>query len=422
MERSKIIEVVDMAEIKDSIRKIIGSILCIGLLFSALMAPASADSAANLKVDIIEYDPFPAQIGEYVDVSVKVENIGYGRADAVSVRLEPEYPFSLDSEKNAIKKVGILSPEDAAVKEYRLFVDDGARVGTGSVDIYYQTDSGDTWFRKTFDLKVGSASFDSKGTLQLDSVTSDPEVFMPGDRGTISFTLTNTATSNSVTIDGVEYDTNARVQSAVLKGSEGIDIKSDSYQGSGVIGPGDSLSLSYNVEVSEETADGTYYLQLSTVGNSYEYNSNWRIPLTVDSSAIKVIPSKPLVITNGEGSFEFDVANMHPNTLNSVSVRLYSDELNFAPEEYYIGSMDSDELFTIEIKATGDGEKESYPVSIEVEYKNGINEHVTEIGSREVTTVSENEGGNNTVAAGLGIAVLLGLPAVFLYRRRKQNN
>ena len=411
-----------MVEINDSIRKILGSLFCIGLLFSAFMTPASAASAANLKVDVIEYDPYPAEIGEYVDGTVKVENIGYGRADAVSIRLEPEYPFSLDSVNNAIKKVGILSPEDAAVKEYRLFVDENARVGTGSIDIYYQTDAGDTWFRKTFDLKVGSASFDSKGTIQLESVTSDPEVFMPGDRGTVSFTLTNTATTSSVTIDGMDYDTNARVQSAVLKSSDGIEVTSETYEGSGVIGPGDSISLSYNIEISDEVEDGTYYLELSMVGNSHAYNNNWRIPVKVDSSAVKVIPSKPLELTNGEGSFEFDVANMHPNTLSSVSVRLVSDELEFSPEEYYIGSMDSDELFTIEIKATGDTEATSYPVLIEVEYRNGINEHVTEVGSRNVELVTEDEGNNGTAAAAMVIAVLVGLPAVVLYRRRKQNN
>ncbi|MDW7730951.1 MAG: COG1361 S-layer family protein [Methanolobus sp.] len=411
-----------MVEINDSIRKILGSLFCIGLMFTAFMTPVSAASAANLKVDVIEYDPYPAEIGEYVDVTVKIENIGYGRANAVSVRLEPEYPFSLDSEKNAVKQIGILSPEDAAVKEYRLFVDKNARVGTGSIDIYYQTDAGDTWFKKTFDLKVGSASFDSKGTIHLESISSDPEVFMPGDKGTVSFTLVNTATTSSVTIGGVDYDTNARVQSAVLKGSDGIEVSSDTYEGSGVIGPGDSISLSYNVEISDEIEDGTYYLELSMVGNSHEYNSNWRIPITVDSSAVKVIPSKLLVLTNGEGTFEFDVANMHPNTLNSVSVRLYSEELDFSPEEYYIGSMDPDELFTIEIKASGDAEKTSYPVTIEVEYRNGINEHVTGVGSREIELVTEDEGNNGTAAAVLAIVVLLGLPAVVLYRRRKQNN
>ncbi|WP_406658221.1 COG1361 S-layer family protein [Methanolobus sp. ZRKC2] len=410
-----------MVEKNDYGRKILGSLFCIGLLFSAFVAPASAASAGNLKVDVIDYDPYPAEIGEYVDVTVKIENVGYGRADAVSIRMDPEYPFSLDSEKNAIKEIGILSPDDAAVKEYRLFVDENARFGTGSIDIYYQTDSGDTWFKKTFDLKVGSASFDSKGTIQLESTISDPEVFMPGDKGTVSFTLTNTATASSVTIDGEDYDTNARVQSAMLTSSEGIEVTSSAFEGSGVIGPGDSISLSYNVDISDDIEDGTYYLELSMVGNSHAYNSNWRIPVKVDSSAIKVIPSKPLILTNGEGTFEFDVANMHPNTLSSVSVRLVSDELDFSPEEYYIGSMDPDELFTIEIKAKGDAEATSYPVSIEAEYRNGINEHMTEVGSRNVELITENEGNNGTVAAVLVIAIVIGLPAVVLYRRRKQN-
>ncbi|WP_406670368.1 hypothetical protein V7O67_14550 [Methanolobus sp. ZRKC4] len=398
-------------------------LLCVAMLSTSFIAPVSAASAATMKVNIIEYDPFPAQIGEYVDVSVKIENVGYGRADAVSLKMEPEYPFSLDSQNNAVEFIGILSPEDAAVHEYRLYVDENSKVGTGTVDVYYQIYTGGSWYKSSFDLKVGSNTFDSKGTIELRGISCDPVVFMPGDVGTVSFTLANTATESSVTIDDVDYDTNARVQSGVLKGVEGIDVTSDSYVGSGVIGPGDSISLSYNVDISDDIEDGTYYLELSMVGNSHAYNSNWRIPVKVDSSAIKVIPSKPLILTNGEGTFEFDVANMHPNTLSSVSVRLVSDELDFSPEEYFVGSMDSDELFTIEVDAKSDIQESSVPVTITVDYRNGINEHNTEVAVRELKLVNEAEGNSGNLATvGIGLAVLLGIPAVIFMKRRKQNN
>ncbi|WP_292461788.1 LPXTG cell wall anchor domain-containing protein [Methanolobus sp.] len=411
-----------MTEINDIIRKILGTLICLGMIFT-LFTPVSASSGANLKVDVLDYDPYPAEIGKYVDVRVKVENIGYGRADAVSLKIEPDYPFSLDSDKNAIKFIGILTPEKAVVHEYRLFVDENAKVGTGSIDIFYKADDGDAWFKKTVDLRVGSNTFDSKGTIQLSDISSDPTVFMPGDRGTVSFTLQNTATTSSVTIDGNDYDTNARVQSATLRGTDGITVISDTYAGSGVIGPGDSITLNYNIRIDDNVEDGTYYLDFYMVGNSHAYNNNWRIPVKVDSSAIKVIPSKPLIITNGEGVFEFDVANSHPNTLNSVSVRLVSDDLEFSPEEYYIGSMGSDELFTIQIKARSTGTESSVPLSIEVDYRNGMNSHSNQVGTRNASIVQENNSNTGTLAVtAIGLALLLGLPGMVLYRRKKQNN
>ncbi|SFM80506.1 COG1361 S-layer family protein [Methanolobus profundi] len=396
--------------------------LCVAMLSTSFMVPASADSAATMTVDIIDYDPFPAQIGEYVDVRVKIENIGYGRADAVSLKMDPEYPFSLDSQNNAVEFIGILSPDDAAVHEFRLYVDPNAKVGTGTVDIYYQVHEDGSWYKSSFDLNVGSSSFDSKGTIELTEITCDPVVFMPGDTGTVSFTLTNTATESSVTLDDEVYDTNARVQSAVLNGVDGVDVTSESYVGSGVIGPGDSISLSYNVEIADNAQDGTYYLDLSMVGNSYAYNNNWRIPVKVDSASIKVIPSKPMELINGEGTLEFDVANMHPNTLSSVSVKLSADGVDLSPEEYFVGSMDSDELFTIEIDAKADIEAESVPVTITVDYRNGINDHSTEVGIRDLELTSEDEGtGGNLAVTAVILIALLGIPAVVYVKRRKQN-
>ncbi|MDP2216745.1 MAG: hypothetical protein Q8J68_05600, partial [Methanolobus sp.] len=101
-----------MTEINDTIRKIIGTLICLGMIFT-LFTPVSASSGANLKVDVLDYDPYPAEIGKYVDVRIKVENVGYGRADAVSLKIEPDYPFSLNSDKNAVKFIGILAPEKA---------------------------------------------------------------------------------------------------------------------------------------------------------------------------------------------------------------------------------------------------------------------------------------------------------------------
>ncbi|TGC09856.1 COG1361 S-layer family protein [Methanolobus halotolerans] len=410
-----------MVKINYTIRKALGSLIFLGMIF-ALLTPVSASSGATLKVDVLDYDPYPAEIGKYVDVRVKVENIGYGRADAVSLKIEPEYPLSLDSEGNAVRSIGILAPEKAVVHEYRLFVDEDARVGTGSIDVLYKADDGDAWFKKTVDLRVGSNTFDSKGTIQLGEISSDPAVLMPGDRGTVTLSLMNTAATSTVTIDGKEYDTNARVQSASLRGTDGISVTSDNYEGSGIIGSGDSLFLNYNIVVDENVEDGTYYLDLSMVGNSHAYNSNWRIPVRVDSSPVKVIPSKPLTITNGEGVFEFDVANSHPNTLNSVSVRLISEDLEFSPEEYYIGSMGPDELFTIQIKARGTSSDSSIPMYIQIDYRNGINSHSNQEDMREVNMVQEDNGNTGTLAvAAIGIVLFLGLPAVVLHRRKKQN-
>jgi len=403
--------------------KILKYAISFAIIFLLLSMPAMAAEGADLQVSILRYEPIPAEIGEYVTVWVKVENLGYARGDDVKVRMVPEYPFSLDSQSNAVKEIGILTPDNAAVEEFRLFVDNDAREGIETIEVWYQEDTDNTWYKEEFDIQVGSTTFDSRGNVQLQgSPVIEPEVFMPGDRGTVEIMLMNMATTNTVTVDGEEYDTNARVQSATLEGPDGIVVTTDSYSGNGVIGPGESLNLTYNVMVEDDVEDGTYYLQLSTVGSSHVYNNNWRIPLKVDSSAVRVIPSTPLRIEDGEGTIEFDVANIHPNVLSSVSIQLEAEGFEFSPAEYFIGTMDPDELFTIEFDANAiEPEDElSSELVISADYRNGMNDHGNVVSVREIEHALVEEDNQLGIAIGVLVVVAIAVAGYMMYRRRKE--
>jgi hypothetical protein len=392
------------------------------LLLSLIVASnAAATEGADLKVSILRYDPIPAEIGEYVTVSVKVENLGYAKADDLSVKIIPDYPFSIDSSDNEVVNIGILSPDNAAVEDFRLYTDPAAKQGTSTIEVWYQADSGGTWYKKEFDIRVGSDTFDSKGTIQLaEEPEKTPEYFMPGDTGTISFTLQNSASEYSITIDDEQYDTNARIQSASLAGVEGVKVTTETYYGNGVIGPGESVDLTYNIEVDENTPDGTYYLDLSIVGSSHSYNNNWRIPIKVDSSSVRVIPSKPLALENGEGTLEFDVANIHPNALSSVSVKLEAEGIEFSPSEYFIGSMDSDELFTIEVTAKAVSDDISFPLDMKIyaDYRNGLNEHSEQVDVRQLQHHMVEDGGGAGAYIGLLLLIAIVAGGYVIYKRR----
>ena len=173
--------------------------------------------------------------------------------------------------------------------------------------------------------------------------------------------------------------------------------------------------------VADDTPDGTYYLDFSIVGSSHSYNSNWRILVQVDSSSVRVIPSKPLSLENAEGTLEFDVANIHPNELSSVSVKLEAEGVEFSPSEYFIGSMDSDELFTIEIEAKAVSEDITFPLDLVItaDYRNGLNEHTEEITTRQLQHhVVENGGGSGIYLVVL-LLVVVGAGAFYYYRKKQ---
>jgi len=400
---------------------LLGSLSLIALIFAMSMTPVSASGAA-LRADIVKCDPNPAQIGQYVNVWIKIENIGNTRAEDVSVKFIPSYPFSLDAGDETLRNIGILTPDRHTSLEYHLYVDENARPGTRSIKVHYQDDESTAWTEKTFDIWVGEGSdtFDSRGTIQLEQIKTEPEILMPGNEGTVTFTLKNTATQYSITIDGEEYDTNARVRSATLASTDDIEVINESYHDIGILGPGDALNLTYNIKVDDTSRDGTKHLEFIVAGSSYTYNHDWNIPLKVDSAGIKVIPTKPMTLKNGVATLEFDIVNTHPSTLTSVSIKPRAEGVEFSPMEYFIGSMDHDELFTVEFDAiTESNDSTPKNLTLIAQYRNGVNQHETFIGGLSLEMVSDKPDGGSGLA-GIGILfAIFTISGIVIYRRKK---
>lgn len=408
-----------------SIRKymnFLGSLFLVALIFAMSMIPVSA-SAAALRADIVQCDPNPAEIGQYVNVWIKIENIGNTRAEDVSVELIPSYPFSLDAGDETRRNIGILSTDRHASLEYHLYVDENARPGTRSIKVRYQDNEGTTWTEEELDIWVGSGSdtFDSKGTIQLEQITTEPEVLMPGDTGTVTFTLKNTATQYSISLGGEEYDTNARVRSATLEGTDDIRVNSDPYHDTGILGPGDTVDLTYNIKVDDTARDGTKHLEFIVVGSSHTYNYDWNIPIKVNSAGIKVIPTKPLTIDNGVATIQFDIVNTHPNTLTSVSIRPQAEGIEFSPVEYFIGSMDHDELFTVEfdVRPISDDVATQQNLTLIAQYRSGFNQHETTLNDLDLEIVSEKQNDNSGFASISALVVVFAISTLIMYRRKK---
>ncbi|MDD5616764.1 MAG: hypothetical protein PHH85_11235 [Candidatus Methanoperedens sp.] len=390
------------------------------IAFCIILSVSGASQAAlyedSLKVSLIKYDPYPVSPDSDFGVWVQLENVGDNDVSAVSIEFVPKYPFSIKPGDSAVKYPGTIRKDDKIIYKFSLHVDKNALVGTNKIEIGYRVDGSFT--KKEFDIEVGSDVVDARGTVRMDKYSLSPEVFMAGDTGTVALTLKNSATAYTIKIDGRDYSMNAQIKSAELLGNEFIDVTSEPYYNPGIIGPGDSLELHYTIKVRDNTPDGTYFLDFALMGSARLYSLNLKIPIRVDSSSIETaLSEKP---KTNPGKVILNIANNRPNTLQAVTV-IPSGNVTFEPAEYFIGTMEPDELFTVkfDLKSGNPGN-----VSFRLRFKNGDNWHESEAmsvaldGSNNMRT----ESGNKSTLLVLGIlgAALVLVGGFFVYMRRRR--
>lgn len=134
--------------------------------FSTPNTLKSSGSFPNLQVQSLKYEPYPVNPGEYFTLWIKVENIGLGVAPNATFELMPEFPFSLDSNEEAVKSLGKFSNDEPAVLEYKVRTSENAVKGTNVIKLRYNTDGGQSRISKEYDIIVDDAQTDFDLVIQ----------------------------------------------------------------------------------------------------------------------------------------------------------------------------------------------------------------------------------------------------------------
>ena len=238
-----------------------------------------------------------------------------------------------------------------------------------------------------------------------------PEVLMPGDTGVVSIEVENGADQYVVSYQKEDFFLAMHVYVAELCGSEGIEVTCAPYEDVGSIGPGDTITLYYTIEADENITDGNHFLDFRLVGGYEEDQrvTNRRIHVKVDSSDVILIKAE----TDSSNGVSLDVANPRQNTLNAVSIVPEGDGVTFTPEEYYIGTMDPDEMFTVDFDISTN--KSLADLGFWSRFKNGDTWHESDVytmssGMALAMGPGNDRGGDGPIAT----AGMIGSTAVLL--------
>ncbi len=260
-------------------------------------------------------------------------------------------------------------------------------------------------------------------TITISSSIS-PEVLMPGDTGIVSIVIENCADQYVVSYQKEDFSFTVPIYRVELSGAEGLEVLTDHYENVGTIGPGDQIEIYFKIRVDDTVTDGNYFLDAKLVSGYEEAPEevNRKIKVRVDSSDVVLIQADVPTPT----SASLDVANPRENTLNAVTIMPEADGVEFSPKEYYIGTMESDEIFTIDFDLNSPSTAEKIDLGFKARFKNGDTWHESEVYTTALTSGSappdargppgQGRAGTTMAAAAILLPTVIG--GAYFWRRR----
>jgi hypothetical protein len=374
------------------------------LLMLALFAGQALALTENVADDAVIYvtllsqDPDPVEPGQFVDIRLKIQNLGNVAANDFSIEFIPQGSFSLESGEESLQTLATVNAlqndEQAQVIKYRVRVAREALEGMNKVKFKYSyKDKDDRLVQYTREYDVQVRTLDA--TLGIESITTSPSMLEPGKEGTVRIAVKNLADSSLRQVS-VKLDlTLATLASASGSTSAGLsslldvlpfaNVGSGTEKRVGVIYPGEQTFFEYDLVVYPDAASRVYKIPVIITffdeqGEAYTKSDIVGIIVGSKPELEVVLDSYDITQPGTSGRVSFKFINKGVSDIKFVTARIGSDDDHkvLSADMDYVGNIDSDDFqtsdFRIYVEPTA-GEKVTLPV--EVTYKDSNNNDYT---------------------------------------------
>ncbi len=389
-------------------------ILLLCLTFLPIVKAETYPESVNLQIQILKYDPYPAEPGQYVHVWFNVENNGLNDAEKVTFEIIPEFPFSLDKNENATRYFGKIEALDNVGIDYILRVDANAVEGWNTIKIRYKTGESKAWIEKSFDIYVQTLH----SIIYVENVETLPKEISPGEEGKLKLTIKNFA----------GYELRNIIVKLDLANLPLMPINEVNEKVIKILSSNESKELTFNLLVQPDASCGIYKIPIlinysDYSGNDYakEYyvaliiGAEPKLELNIESSEILKVGDSGNVVISIANVGLTDVKFLKVLVNNSNEVKVLSPSNTF-----YIGSLDSDDYETFEVKLWVTSGKDFVNIPITLEYMDANNNRYEEDRSVLLKLYSSSE--ISRLYPGTSYLWLIGIILIlilsyFVYRR-----
>ncbi|MBU5678351.1 MAG: COG1361 S-layer family protein [Candidatus Aenigmatarchaeota archaeon] len=394
-------------------------ILAICFIIPFLSSVSLAFITSNLQIQLLRYEPFPAEPGGYVRIWLNIENTGLATAKNVEVQVMPEYPFFLDERENATRYFGEILAKDNVVIDYLIRIAPDAVEGKNNITIRFREKESEIWNEKKVEVYIKF----SYPTISIENVRLIPTFIEPGKSATLSLMLKNMGESDlrniiiKLDLTNQQIVMNNDVNEKIIKYMKGNESK----------------EISFNILSYPNATCGFYKIPIFIKYYDYlgnEYLKEYFITFVIgEQPKLELNLEKSEVLKSGDyGNIEVRVINRGSCEVKLVKIILEENN-NFnilsSSKNFYVGSISPDdyEIFDFKIFVKGNEKIVEIPLTLEYEdeNKNQYSERrslMLRLYSNEEISKLYSKGNNMNIII---FAIVLVIVIYFLYKRRKKN-
>lgn len=268
-----------------------------------------------------------------------------------------------------------------------------------------------------------AAAYDYHMPVNIQSAMT-PAVLLPGDEAMLAIELTNGAAPYGT---GKESGAGSTAQATLLstpinrttlKSTQQLQVLTEDSWDLGMIGPNDKITVYYKIRAADNISSGTYLLDFKVEGGYDMTTINREIPIKVDDTPVSLARAE-----TDASTFNLNVANPRENTLNAVNIVPSARGIVFSPDQYYIGTMDPDEVFTISFGITSEDAAKTLTsptnLSFAAKFKNGDNWHMSAPYVTTYNPPQDDSKQSSYLLPGGAMALIVLIAGGYLYRRKK---
>lgn len=367
-------------------------------------------TSSSLSIELLNYQPVPAQPGDVVEVWIQVSNDGGEATKTGTLTVLDSHPFIVKTQSERVKEFNTIPAQESFLVKTRVAVDKNANEGTAYLTVQVQERGSDLLIEEDLPITIQGRS----GALSITKTESTPAQLAPGEEGSLALTVRNIGETKlrnvQVSLDLDELSlaptssSNAKTISS-LAGGQTATFTFDLVAFPGA----EANAYQVPVTLAYEDEQGNSESQEETIGLVIGSPPELLVYLERNDLTRETMKGDIVVKFVNKGLSEIKLLEMEVLENDEVEVNSESPIL-------YVGNIDEDDYESADVTLTLF--QESVDVPIKVSYRDVLNRQYEETYTIHVD--AKKGSGKNASNAWLWIILVIVLLAAFFWWRRSK--